>query len=99
MIKNISDLDIVGRIVAIGNQKFFVLAESKTEDYDYLQLFNIKAKQTAIVARFGENIVPVGDLNLIADLTQEMAAEALKNLNLFKQGLEEVLQEFLKRRK
>ena len=66
-------------IVEIEGIPFYVVAELKTDDYDFVELSNLNDATLLFAAKNGDLIIPISDEKLIISLANDMAVEAKEN--------------------
>ena len=66
-------------IVEINEIPYYVVAELKKDDYDFVELSNLMDASIVFAAKSGDLIIPIVDEALILALASEMAVEAKEN--------------------
>ena len=69
-------------IVEINGAPFYIVAELKTDKYDYVELSNLNDATLLFAAKDGDLIIPISDEKLILALAKEMSAEAKDNAKI-----------------
>ena len=73
-------------IVEIEGIPFYVVAELKTDDYDFVELSNLNDASLLFAAKDGDLIIPISDEKLIMSLANDMAVEAKENAKILEQA-------------
>ena len=78
-------------IVEIEGIPFYVVAELKTDEYDFVELSNLNDASLLFAAKDGDLIIPISDIKLIMSLANDMAAEAKENAKILEQAAQNAM--------
>ena len=78
-------------IVEIEGIPFYVVAELKTDKYDYVELSNLEDASLIFAAKDGDLIIPISEEKLILALAREMAPEAKENAKILEQAAQNAM--------